>query len=138
MESAEFIQAILDNLNYFWITVLMAIESSFIPFPSELVVPPAAYMATIEGKMNIVWVVVFATLGADIGALVNYYLARWLGRPIVYRFAESRLGHMCLIDRERSSAPKRISTNTEPSRLSWGGCCPLSGSSSPSRRVWRG
>ena len=101
MESAEFIQAILDNLNYFWITVLMAIESSFIPFPSELVVPPAAYMATIEGKMNIVWVVVFATLGADIGALVNYYLARWLGRPIVYRFAESRLGHMCLIDREK-------------------------------------
>ena len=101
MESAEFIQTILDNLNYFWITVLMAVESSFIPFPSELVVPPAAYMAAIDGKMSVPLVVVFATLGADIGALVNYYLARWLGRPIVYRFAESRLGRMCLIDREK-------------------------------------
>ena len=94
MESAEFIQAILDNLNYFWITILMAIESSFIPFPSELVVPPAAYMAAIDGKMSISLVVLFATLGADIGALFNYYLARWLGRPIVYRFANSRLAHV--------------------------------------------
>ena len=101
MESAEFIQAILDNLNYFWITILMAIESSFIPFPSELVVPPAAYMAAIDGKMSISLVVLFATLGADIGALFNYYLARRLGRPIVYRFANSRLGHMCLIDQEK-------------------------------------
>ena len=101
MESAEFIQAILDNLNYFWITILMAIESSFIPFPSELVVPPAAYMAAIDGKMSISLVVLFATLGADIGALFNYYLARWLGRPIVYRFANSRMGHMCLIDQEK-------------------------------------
>ena len=38
---------------------------------------------------------------ADIGALVNYYLARWLGRPIIYKFANSRLGHMCLIDEEK-------------------------------------
>ena len=48
--------------------------------------------------MNIFLVVIFATIGADIGALVNYYLARWLGRPIVYKFANSRFGHMCLID----------------------------------------
>lgn len=100
MESADFIQTILENLNYFWITVLMTIESSFIPFPSEAVVPPAAYMAA-AGQMNVALVVVFATLGADLGALINYYLARWIGRPIIYRFAESRVGRMCLLDKAK-------------------------------------
>lgn len=98
MESVAFIQWCLEHLNYWTITLLMAIESSFIPFPSEIVVPPAAWLACTEGELNIYLVVIFATLGADIGALVNYYLALWLGRPIIYKFANSRLGHMCLID----------------------------------------
>ena len=80
------------------IFVFMTIESSFIPFPSEAVVPPAAWKATVSGDMNIVLVVLFATLGALIGAFINYYLALWLGRPIVYKFANSRFGHLCLID----------------------------------------
>ena len=92
---------VLDNLNYWVVTVFMAIESSFIQFPSEVVVQPDAWKAMDPASgMNIFLVVVFATIGADIGALFNYYLARWLGRPIVYRFADSRIGHMCLIDRE--------------------------------------
>lgn len=85
-------------MNYWTVTLFMAIESSFIPFPSEAVVPPAAWKAAVSGEMNVVLVVVFATLGALIGAFINYYLAVWLGRPIVYKFANSRLGHMCLID----------------------------------------
>lgn len=88
----------LEHLNYWTVTLFMAIESSFIPFPSEAVVPPAAWKAAVTGEMNVYMVVVFATIGAIIGALVNYYLALWLGRPIVYRFANSRFGHMCLID----------------------------------------
>lgn len=100
MDSAELFRWVLENLNYWVVTVFMAIESSFIPFPSEVIVPPAAWKSMADGEMNIVLVVVFATIGADIGALFNYYLARWLGRPIVYRFADSRIGHMCLIDRE--------------------------------------
>lgn len=89
----------MDNMNYGTVTLLMAIESSFIPFPSEVVVPPAAYKATKpDSGMNVVLVVVFATLGALIGALINYYLALWLGRPIIYKFAESKLGHLCLLD----------------------------------------
>ena len=84
---------------YAMIIVFMTIESSFIPFPSEVVVPPAADYASIEGgQMNLALVVVCATIGAILGALVNYYLAVWLGRPIVYKFANSRLGHICLID----------------------------------------
>jgi membrane protein DedA with SNARE-associated domain len=92
------IQFCLDHLNYWTVTLFMAIESSFIPFPSEAVVPPAAWKAAVSGDMNVTLVVVFATMGALIGAFINYYLAEWLGRPIVYKFANSRFGHMCLID----------------------------------------
>lgn len=92
------IQFCLDHLNYWTVTLFMAIESSFIPFPSEAVVPPAAWKAAVTGEMSLVLVIMFATLGALIGALINYYLAVWLGRPIVYKFANSRIGHMCLID----------------------------------------
>lgn len=101
METAELFRWVLENLNYWVVTLFMAIESSFIPFPSEVVVPPAAWKAMTGDTMNIFLVVVFATVGADIGALFNYYLAKWLGRPIVYKFADSRLGHMCLIDRAK-------------------------------------
>ena len=101
MESVGFIQWCLDNLNYWTITLLMAIESSFIPFPSEVVVPPAAYKAAASGELNVWLVVFFATLGALIGAFINYFLAVWLGRPIVYKFANSRIGHMCLLDEQK-------------------------------------
>lgn len=98
MESVAFIQWCLDHLNYWTITLLMMIESSFIPFPSEIVVPPAAYKAAAGSELNVFLVVLFATIGADIGALINYYLAKFIGRPLVYKFANSRVGHMCLID----------------------------------------
>lgn len=99
MESVAFIEWCLEHLNYWTITLLMAIESSFIPFPSEVVVPPAAWLAADPASgMNVYLVVVFATLGAMLGAVINYYLAMWLGRPIIYKFANSRFGHMCLID----------------------------------------
>ena len=101
MESLGFIEWCLENLNYWTITLLMAIESSFIPFPSEVIVPPAAYKAAATGELNVWLVVVFATLGALIGAFINYFLALWLGKPIVYKFANSRLGHMCLLDEQK-------------------------------------
>ena len=99
--SAELIKWVLENLNYCVVTIFMTIESSFIPFPSEVIVPPAAWKAMTDDSMNIFLVVLFATIGADLGALINYYLARWLGRPIVYKFAKSSLRHMCLIDEEK-------------------------------------
>lgn len=102
MESATFIQWCLDNLNYWTITLLMTIESSFIPFPSEVVVPPAAYKAAGENSdLNVFLVVLFATIGANVGAIINYYIAYFVGRPIVYKFANSRFGHMCLIDEDK-------------------------------------
>ena len=107
MQSIPFIAWCLEHLNYWVISLLMAIESSFIPFPSEVVVPPAAYMAATTGELNVFLVVFFATVGAVIGALVNYFLALYLGRPLVYRFAESRIGHMCLIDSEKVEKAER-------------------------------
>ena len=102
MNTAELFLWILDNLNYWVVTLFMAIESSFIPFPSEVVVPPAAWKAMDPNSgMSFILVIVFATIGADLGALINYYLAKWVGRPIIYRFAYSRIGHMCLIDRQK-------------------------------------
>jgi len=90
------------NMNYTNITLLMTIESSFIPFPSEIVIPPAAYVASKpESHLNIFLVVLFGTLGAIIGALINYYLALWLGRPIIYKFADSKLGHLCLLSSDK-------------------------------------
>lgn len=97
----EIITWVLENINYWVVLIFMAIESSFIPFPSEVVVPPAAWLAMVKDEMNIFMVVVMATIGANIGALVNYYLAKWLGRPVVYKFADSRLGHLCLLSREK-------------------------------------
>ena len=102
MNRADLFLWMLDNWSYWVVALFMAIESSFIPFPSEVVVPPAAWKAMDPNSgMSFLLVIVFATVGADLGALINYYLAKWVGRPIIYRFADSRLGHMCLIDRKK-------------------------------------
>lgn len=84
------------NINYFTITLLMVIESSFIPFPSEVIVPPAAYKAAL-GELNIFLVVFFSTLGALIGALFNYYVALWIGRSALYSLAETRMARLFMI-----------------------------------------
>ncbi len=90
------------NMNYYTITLLMTIESSFIPFPSEIVIPPAAYIASKEDSdMNIYLVVLFGTLGALLGAYINYALAFFLGRPILHKLADSRLGRVLLLSSEK-------------------------------------
>lgn len=100
----ELIQTVVDwymaNLNYFTIAFLMIIESSFIPFPSEVVIPFAAYKAA-EGDLNVFLVVIAGTVGALIGALVNYYLAKYLGRPLVYKFSDSTIGKMLLLSKDK-------------------------------------
>lgn len=97
MESIPFIQWCIENLNEWTIILLMTIESSFIPFPSEIVVPPAAYF----GEVSLIMVIICATIGADLGATINYFLAQWIGRPVVYKFADSRIGHLCLLNSDK-------------------------------------
>jgi len=98
------------HMNYATITALMTVESSFIPFPSAVVVPPAAYVAidpesplhtTGSYPLNVCIIVLFASLGAMLGAIINYLLSLWLGRPIIYKFADSKLGHLCLLSGEK-------------------------------------
>ena len=100
----EFFQSLADwymnNINYFTITLLMAIESSFVPLPSEIVIPPAIWKAA-SGELSIPLVIMFATLGAIIGAMFNYVMARWLGRVIVYSFAESKVGRICMLNKHK-------------------------------------
>lgn len=101
-DAAEFFQWFVDNANYWFVFLFMVIESSFIPFPSEVVVPPAAYLAMQQGSsLNIYAVCIVATAGALCGSIINYYLAVWIGRPIVYAFADSRFGHMFLLNRDK-------------------------------------
>ena len=99
-----------NNMNYLSITLLMTVESSFIPFPSEIVIPPAAYVAGKEDSslhatnsypLNVLLIVLFGTIGALLGAIINYFLALWLGRPIIYAFADSKIGHLCLLSSEK-------------------------------------
>lgn len=91
---------LLGNLNYGMILFLMTLESTVIPVPSELVVAPAAYHAA-GGNLDVILVVLFATIGADLGATINYLVAYYVGRPVIYRFAESKWGKMCLLNRDK-------------------------------------
>ena len=98
------------HMNYASITALMAVESLFIPFPSEVVIPPAAFVAgqpesvlcaTGNYLVDVLIIVLFGTLGAMIGAIINYGLSVWLGRIIIYKFADSKVGHLCLLSSEK-------------------------------------
>ncbi len=94
------LSTLLSNLNYPAIFVLMLLESTVVPVPSEFVVTPAAYHAA-GGSLNVWLIILYATLGADVGASINYFVAKYVGRPVVYRFANSHLGHLCLLNQEK-------------------------------------
>ena len=96
----NFISSLLGNLNYGTILFLMLLESTVIPVPSEFVVTPAAYHAA-GGNLDVFLVILFATIGADMGATINYVVAYYVGRPVIYRFANSKWGKMCLLNQEK-------------------------------------
>ena len=100
------ISNLLSNLNYGTILLLMLLESTVIPVPSELVVAPAAYHAA-GGHLNVLLVVLFATIGADLGASINYVVALYVGRPVIYKFANSKWGKMCLLNQEKVEKSER-------------------------------
>ena len=98
------------NMNYYAVGILMTVESSFIPFPSEVVIPPAVFVAAnpeSAGSMKIWLIVLIGTLGAMLGAFINYYLSRWLGRPIIYAFVDSKLGHLLMLSGAKMEKAER-------------------------------
>lgn len=91
-----------DNTNYYSITALMACESSILPVPSEMVIPPAVFVAMdSDSKLSIFLIILFGTLGALIGASFNYFVSRSLGRLVVYKLADSKIGKMLLLSSEK-------------------------------------
>ncbi|ETD21525.1 MULTISPECIES: DedA family protein [Prevotellaceae] len=106
----NWLSTLLGNLNYGTIFFLMLLESTVIPVPSEFVVSPAAYHAA-AGNLNIFLVILFATLGADCGATINYLAGYYLGRPIIYRFANSKWGRLCMLNQEKVEKSERYFDN---------------------------
>jgi len=113
----------MEHISYGSVILLMTIESSFIPFPSEIVVPPAAWKAA-QGEMNVVLVALAGTIGSIIGALINYYLALFLGRRIVYKLADTKWAHMLLIDRKGVEKAERVFNNYGKSSTFFGRLIP--------------
>ncbi|MDD5031888.1 MAG: DedA family protein [Patescibacteria group bacterium] len=97
LDFINFFLSISHDMGYGGIVLLMAIESSFIPFPSEIVIPPAAYLAS-QGEMNIYLVVLFGIIGSLIGAVINYALAFYLGRLIIYKIADHRVSKLFFLN----------------------------------------
>jgi len=92
------------HVSYTAVGALMTVESSFIPFPSEIVIPPAVMVAAdpaTDNDMKIWLIVLIGTLGAMLGAYINYFLSRWLGRPIIYAFADSKAGRLLRLSKEK-------------------------------------
>ena len=102
----NFITSLLGNLNYGTILFLMLLESTVVPVPSEFVVTPAAYHAA-SGQLDVWLVILFATIGADLGASINYFVALYVGRPVIYKFANSKWGKMCLLNQEKVEKSER-------------------------------
>ena len=97
----------LNHLNYWVLTILMILENSVVPLPAELIVTPAAYRAA-QGEMSLVMVIVCTTFGSTVGALINYYLSRHLGRYLIYEFVDSRVGHMLMLDRKKMEKVEQL------------------------------
>ena len=80
----------------------MAAESSILPVPSEMVIPPAVYIAMDpKSDLSIFWIIIFGTIGAMIGASFNYFMSMWLGRLVIYKFADSKVGKMLMLSSEK-------------------------------------
>ncbi len=112
------------EIGYWGIVFLMTIESSFIPFPSEVVVPPAAYLAA-QGKMNIWLVIAASVLGSLIGAIFNYVLAYYLGRPLIYRLAKTKAARFLLVKSEQIERAERFFGQYDRSSTFWGRLVPV-------------
>ena len=87
-------------MGYLGVFSLMAVESSFIPFPSEIVIPPAAYLA-FKGEMNVFIVVLVGVLGSLVGATVNYWIARSLGRVVIYDLVQFKWAKYFMLSKKK-------------------------------------
>ena len=109
MQLIAWYQHSLDKGGYWLVALLMAIESSIVPLPSELVIPFAAHLAHTQGKMTVAGVVIAGALGSWVGATVMYWASRLAGRPLVMRY-----GGYVFIPPEKVAAAERWAANYGP------------------------
>ncbi len=88
------------SMGYTGVAVLMAVESTIIPLPSELIIPPAAYLAY-QGKLNIYLVILAGGIGSLVGASINYLVALLLGRTILHSFVKHKYAKYLLLSEEK-------------------------------------
>jgi membrane protein DedA with SNARE-associated domain len=106
----------ISTMGYPGIVLLMTIESSVFPLPSEIVIPPAGVLVA-QGRMNVFLVILAGTCGSVIGALVNYALAGWLGRPLLHRYARYFLVRETSLDRTEAFFRRHGEISTFVGRL---------------------
>ncbi len=92
----------LDTFGYWLVAFFMFLESTFLPIPSEFVIPPAAYLAHSKGRFSIVGIVIAGTIGSWLGAAAMYWMSRWAGRPLILRY-----GRYFFISEEKVHAVER-------------------------------
>ncbi len=107
MDLTALLEWYLDNLNYWVLTILMILENSLVPLPAELIVAPAAYQAA-NGEMSLLALIACTTFGSTIGAIINYGISRHLGRFIIYKFADSRMGKLLMLDKSKLERAERL------------------------------
>ena len=120
----EFFIGVAHNLGYGGIVLLMTIESSFLPLPSEVVIPPFAYLAA-QGKFNIFLIIIFGVLGSIIGATINYFFSRTLGRAIVYRLVDTKIAKLLFINREKLEHAEKVFLENASWSTFWGRLVPV-------------
>ncbi len=107
----EHFKALLDwymaNINYVSVTFLMMLESTIIPIPSEVIVPPAAYKAA-QGSLNVFLVALCGTIGSVLGALINYVASDFLGRPVLYALADSKVGKLLMLSSHKLESAEKF------------------------------
>ena len=92
----SYLLEIFGHAGYWGVVFLMTLESSIFPVPSELVIPPAAYLAS-KGEMNLWLIIVAGVVGSLIGASLSYLVAYWLGKIVVYKLADHRIAKTIFI-----------------------------------------
>ncbi len=107
MDITAIIEWYLDHLNYWVLTILMILENSIVPLPAELIVTPAAYRAA-NGDMSLTMLIICTTLGSVIGAIINYYISRSLGRYVIFKFVDSRWGKLLLLNRKKLEQAEQL------------------------------
>jgi len=113
---AQYITDTIFDMGYLGIFLLMLIESSFIPFPSEIVLVPAGYLAS-KGEMNISFILFFSLLGSLAGALINYFGALYVGRKFLLRYGKYILISEETLDKMEQFFKKHGAISTFTGRL---------------------